>query len=89
MTPSVWSGILGSPFTIIRPAATGDSRTGEARSERSRMIYGFILAMIIFFLRLFADEKEFWKKWGEARPRPLPTASTFDCTAPNWSYHRR
>ena len=65
----------GLPFTIIRPSIlTGDSRTGEARSERSRMIYGFILAIYQSLLRLFADEKEFWKKWekrGETTPYSL------------------
>lgn len=62
----------GLPFTIIRPSIlTGDSHTGEARSERSRMIYGFILAIYQSILRSFDDEKEFWKKWekrGEITP---------------------
>lgn len=52
------------PFTIIRPSILiGESHTGDARGERSRMIYGFILAVYQSMLRLFADEKEFWKRW--------------------------
>ena len=52
------------PFTIIRPSILiGESHTGDARGERSRMIYGFILAVYQSMLRLYADEKEFWKRW--------------------------
>ena len=60
------------PFTIIRPTIlTGESRTGDARSERSRMVYGFVLAIYQSMLRLFRDEIEFWKRWekrGESDP---------------------
>ena len=52
------------PFTIIRPSILmGESHTGDARGERSRMIYGYILAVYHSILRLFASEIEFWKKW--------------------------
>jgi nucleoside-diphosphate-sugar epimerase len=52
------------PFTIIRPSILiGESHTGDARGERSRMIYGYILAIYHSMLQLFADEKEFWKSW--------------------------
>ena len=54
----------GLPFTIIRPSILiGESHTGDARGERSRMIYGYILAIYHSLVRLFANEKEFWKSW--------------------------
>jgi nucleoside-diphosphate-sugar epimerase len=54
----------GLPFTIIRPSIfVGESHTGDARGERSRMIYGYLLAIYHSMLRLFANEKEFWKSW--------------------------
>ena len=52
------------PFTIIRPSILmGESHTGDARGERSRMIYGYILAVYHSMLRLFPSEIEFWKNW--------------------------
>jgi nucleoside-diphosphate-sugar epimerase len=52
------------PFTIIRPSILiGESHTGDARGERSRMIYGYILAAYHSLLQLFANEIEFWKSW--------------------------
>ena len=54
----------GLPFTIIRPSILiGDSRTGDATGERSRVIYGYILAVYHAILRLFPNEIEFWKQW--------------------------
>ena len=52
------------PFVIVRPSIlVGDSHTGEARGERSRVIYGYILAVYHAILRLFASEMEFWSGW--------------------------
>ena len=52
------------PVTIIRPSILiGESHTGDARGERSRMIYGYILAAYHAMLRFYANEEEFWKSW--------------------------
>ncbi|HMK13585.1 MAG TPA: SDR family oxidoreductase [Burkholderiales bacterium] len=60
------------PFTIIRPSILiGESHTGDARGERSRMIYGYIMAVYHSMLRLSPNEIEFWKSWekrGESNP---------------------